>query len=267
MGFFKTLFFLIILLGILAAGGFYGLPFLEQHYLAPLSRESQDLADRVKVLEEFVQIQKEERDRASLPPDADFPAVVGQVNGLAGQVRSMAEGLVEEKEARREFEDRLAKRLDEMVAESNTLVRQELESLSASLEKDREDVRGLVNSVERGVTILRAAQTLSGVMGYLVKVKSDLQSRNAGKALIELALVEKRLEEIGQDISEGEEAALIQSSLQAVRAVRKDIDEGNPTVVDRIDLLWNDLERLSLLFLKEGPKPAEKVESATPSKP
>ena len=259
MGFFKTLLFLMILFGVIGAAGFYGLPFFTDRYIAPLSRDIQDLSDRASALEEFVQAERAARENAVLPADADMPAVVSQINGLAEDVRSTTQRLSEESAARLEFEQRFEQRLNEMVAESNALIKKELDVLTLELKKEQGTVGDLVGSVERGVTILRAAQTLSNVMGHLVKAKSDLQSRNTGKALSELAVVQKRLEGIAEEIREGEEASVLQTALQSVRNVRQDIDESNPAALDRIDLLWNDLERLALLFL-EKPVPQESPE-------
>lgn len=79
----KTVIAIIILIVVIGAGGYFGLPILIQKETTGLRMEVMDLKEKVQKIEAFVQSEEEIRKVTQLTPDSDAQRIIKTVNAIS----------------------------------------------------------------------------------------------------------------------------------------------------------------------------------------
>ena len=196
--------------------------------LAPLKGEVVQLQARLQVSEEFIKTEEEARQRTGLTVDTKFPDVVKTVNRLATGQKSIEE-LMQVRFA--DFDARLS----EMKAATGG----GMNKLSQQIEEGskKTDQRFQDSALHARVEDARIR---------LVKVKSELLSRNVGVAKGELDLLSQTLEDGKKLVGDnGNKKTAIEKLQAMVKEIKAEMDGNIVAATDRIDLLWHELTKLS----------------------
>lgn len=264
----KYIFTILITLGIAAAGLYLGGPILIDMQTESLRSEVSGLKTRLDDLGAFVDEEREIRESGALPKEAGLPDVIQNFNRIAKRLDNLEKRLDVEQQSRQMLEADVNKNINQTVAKAEGVVEQRLEAVSGAFIQKGAGLENMVQAVESGFRILRFEQAVLNVMGHLNKAKADILDRNVGKALGKLDLARKRLEELKKE-APGDLAATVDKLLADLAKLRQDVDSGRPSSVERVDILWDDLERLSVLSSADtglvrsrraaGPSPAGPV--------
>lgn len=222
----------IVALILVAAAGYFGFPHLKEWAMADLTTEVKALDSRLQKAEAF--IKNEEEMRASqLPKDANVSQIIKRANEIAARLATL-----EEKMNKKEtfFMGEIAKK-DENTKKSTEKLKADMAELAKSVEKEGKEVDRLSQKIvlERNILLVRS---------HLLKARMELSLKNIDTAKKELDLASDLFLKAGIDKIPAwkESFEEIQASF---RKTKGEIDLNLPASIQRIDLLWHDLDRLS----------------------
>src|SRR3972149_121947 len=87
----KTVIAVVVLILVIVAGGYLGLPFLIEKETTELRMEVRDLKEKVQKIEAFVQSEEEIRKVTQLTPDSDAQRIIKTVNAISIKLKSLEE--------------------------------------------------------------------------------------------------------------------------------------------------------------------------------
>lgn len=262
----KYFFIILITLGVAAAGVYVGGPMLIEMQTESMRAEIQELKTRLVDLGAYVDEERAIRESGALPTEAGLPDVIQNFNRIAKRLDNLEKKVEVETQSRQMLEEDVHKAINQMVVKAEGVVDEKLDAVSGAFVQKEAGFEGMVRSVESGFRQLRFEQAVLNVMGHLNKAKADILDRNVGKALGKLDLARTRLEQLKKE-APGNLGATVDKLLASLQALRQDVDSGRPSSVERIDILWDDMERLSVLSTAEAGAGSREVAGASKSAP
>lgn len=225
----KTVITIILSILITSILGYLLGPKLIERELKTLREEISMLQARLQASETFIKAEEEARQTTGLKADTRLPDVVKTVNRLATGQKSM-EDLMQVRFA--DFDARLS----EMKAAT--------EGGMSKLFQQSEEGRKNTEKAFQG-SALRAM--LGDARIRVIKIKNELVARNIGVAKGEIDLLSQALEDTKGLIGDNNEKKIAIEKLQAMaKEIKTEMDGNLVAAMDRIDLLWHDLAKLSV---------------------
>lgn len=224
----KTILAVIITVIIIGVAGYLFGPKLIMKENAPLRTEIAQLQSRLQVVEGFIKAEEEARQKTSLKPDTRLPDVVRTVNRLAVAQKQIEDSI---QLGFKDVEGRFAE-------------------IKAANEDEQKKIAQNINDLSKKADLQARENELQSFMesakARLLKIKIELVARNVGVAKGELNLLSQALENGKKVLGENENKKTVFERLQAmVKDIRAEMDSNLVAAMDRVDLLWHELEKLS----------------------
>jgi hypothetical protein len=219
----KTVWILIIAMGLVTAG-YFGGPILIENYIAGLRSETNEMKQRLLKIEEFVKKEEEAKKAAFLPSDADAQRIIKSVNAISSKVVPMEENL-----------KKALSRVEETVKNEGTLQQEALNRQSNALDKTLKEINSRIQ-------LITLETTMASVKGHILKVQAELRALNLGAAKTEVDLIDEFFEKT-KTLSNEQEKKTIGEFQTALKKAKGEINTDLPAAINRIDLLWHDLSR------------------------
>ena len=226
----------VLLCLVLVVTGYFAVAVMVRSEAGAIKTEIQDLKKRVESLEAFVKQEKEAREMAELPSDADLAGVIKSINSFSRRLAGLEEDMKKGFATRDENFKKEKKDIEESLTKQRTDFEKELKEQKDTLDKLS---RHIVSENQR----LTYKAAVTNAMTHILKAKTDLNVKNMGKAKEELALVEPWLVK-AKDLAPEDRKKSIDEALSILGQARADIDMRLPSALDRIDLLWHELSSL-----------------------
>jgi uncharacterized protein YdhG (YjbR/CyaY superfamily) len=218
---------------LVAAIGYFGLPHISKAITAGISAEVKALDERLQKAEAFIKQEEELRNKSQLSKDANFSQIVDKINVMATQL-ALLEEAVRKKESF--FAEEIAKAEDNSRKASEKL-REELADLTKNIEKEGKEVERLNQKIilERNILLVRS---------HILKARMELSLKNIDTAKKELDFASDLFLKAGIDKMPPWKESF--EDIQAgFRKAKGEIDLNLPAAIQRIDVLWHDMDRLS----------------------
>lgn len=214
----KTLLVIILLIVVLAGAGYFGLPFLIDKETATLKTDIQDLKQKIQKIEE-------ESKAAPLPPDADVQKIIKTVNAVSQKVSSLEDTVKKDLSA-----------ADEQIKNQKATTEESFKKQAETIDKINKDMevkmrKNMFNTL------------LASIRGHVLKVKVDLVARNIGTAKTELDIISEALEKAKTSATD-ENKEIIEELQKILKKARAEVDADLPAAINRIDLLWYEMNKL-----------------------
>lgn len=224
----KTILAVIITVIIIGVAGYLFGPKLIMKENAPLRTEIAQLQSRLQAVEGFIKAEEEARQKTSLKPDTRLPDVVRTVNQLAVAQKQIEDAM---QLGFKDVEGRFA-------------------AIKLAGEDEQKRVSQNINDLSKKVDLQSRENELQSFMesakARVLKIKIELVARNVGVAKGELNLLSQALENGKKVLGDNENKKTFFERLQAmVKDIRAEMDSNLVAAMDRVDLLWHELEKLS----------------------
>jgi hypothetical protein len=224
----KTVLAVIITLIIIGVAGYLFGPKLIMKENAPLRTEIAQLQSRLQAVEGFIKAEEEARQKTSLKPDTRLPDVVRTVNRLAIEQKQIEDSM---QLGFKDVEGRFAE-------------------IKAANEDEQKKIAQNINDLSKKADQQARENELQSFMesskARVLKIKIELVARNVGIAKGELNLLSQALENGKTVLGDNGNNKTVFERLQAmVKDIRTEMDSNLVAAMDRIDLLWHELEKLS----------------------
>ncbi len=218
---------------IIAAAGYFAFPHLFKAGMADISTEVKALDNRLQKVEAFIKNEEEMRVASHLSKDANVSQIVDKINATVTRLAAL-EDAVSKKES--SFTRGIAK-AEESSRKVSEKIMADMADLAKSIEKEGKEIERLNQKIvlERNIMLVRS---------HLLRARMELSLKNLDTAKKELDLASDLFASVGidKDPSWKESIEDIQASF---RKAKGEIDLNLPAAIQRIDLLWHDLDRLS----------------------
>ncbi len=214
---------LLVLIAAMAGAGYYGVPWLVERETAPLRTEMKSFSERLQAVEGFVGAEKEARKTASLKADAGLPKVVQAVNQLTAKLETFEQA---NRKDRARAEGDLTKLKNDVTRQQKSQ-EQAVEALGKDLKE------------ETRASLFEAA--LANIRGHLLKARIEMSVKNLAVAKTELDLIDGLFTKAA--VLAQQEGKLALAKMQdTVRVIKGEIDVNLPAAMNRLDLLWYEIE-------------------------
>lgn len=214
----KNVLILVLLVAIIAATGYWGLPVLIEKKTAGIRSEVAELRQRVQRMED-------ESKAAPLPPDADARKIIKTVNALSSKVLALEESLNKNMSA-----------INETLKKQKITTEETFKKQSDSLDKSNKEIQGQIQR-------MRFDNAIEDIRGHILKIKLDLASKNIGTAKNEMGLVDENFERLKATARDDNKKMIV--DLQGIlKKARTEIDVDLPSATNKIDLLWHEMGKL-----------------------
>jgi hypothetical protein len=218
---------------IIAAVGYFAFPYLLKAGIADIKTEVKALDNRLQNAEAFIKNEEEMRASSHLSKDANVSQIVERINATVTRLATL-EDAVSKKEVF--FTGEIAKG-EERSKKVSEKFREDMANLAKTIEKDGKEIDRLNEKIvlERNILLVRS---------HLLKARMELSLKNLDTAKKELDLASDLFARAGIDKNPSGKESFedIQTSF---RKAKGEIDLNLPAAIQRIDLLWHDLHRLS----------------------
>jgi hypothetical protein len=218
---------------IIAAAGYFAFPHLLKAGLADINTEVKALDNRLQKAEAFIKNEEEMRVASHLSKDANVSQIVQKINATVTRLAAL-EDAVSKKESYFKIETAKAEESSKKASEK---IMADMADLAKSVETEGKEIERLNQKIvlERNMMLVRSR---------LLRARMELSLRNLDTAKKELDLASDLFTSAGIDKNPSwkEPVEDIQASF---RKAKGEIDLNLPAAIQRIDLLWNDLDRLS----------------------
>jgi cellobiose-specific phosphotransferase system component IIA len=214
----KILIIIILFIVAFAAAGYFGLPIIIEKETAVLKSDVQDLKLRIQKIEE-------ESKAAPLKPDADLQQVIKAVNAVSSRVASLDDSVKKD-----------ISRVDETIKKQNSATEEAFKKQSGTIDKIDKETRAITQKIMFDAT-------MTNIRGYILKARGDLQYRNIGTVKNELDLISEAFEKAKATATD-ENKKVIEELQGIVKKAKAELDTDLPAAMNRIDLLWYEMEKL-----------------------
>lgn len=208
----------IILIGVLIAAAFFGIPLLIDKRTADMRSEVQDLRQRLQKIEEQSKV-------APLPPDADTRKVIKTVNALSLQVNS--------------FENSFKKE----VTATNELIQKQKTSNEEAFRKQTEVIEKNHKETLAQIQIIKFDAALANIRSHSLKARMEIVARNIGTAKTELDLIDDLFTSAMTSAPE-ENKKIINEMQLSLKKAKAEMDSDLPSATNRINTLWYEISKL-----------------------
>ncbi len=214
----KNVLIVIILLGVIAGAGFFGIPVLIEKKTTDLKSDVQNLKQRIQKIEEESKV-------VPLPLDADAQKIIKTVNAISLQVNSLENSFKKE------------------TAATNELIKKQRTANEDAFKKQAEIIEKTNKETQERIQKIMFDATMAGIRGHILKTRVDLVAKNIGTAKTELDLINGAFEKV--KISAIEKDKKVIEELQGIlKKARAEIDTDLPAALNKIDLLWHEMSML-----------------------
>jgi hypothetical protein len=214
----KILIIIILFIVAFAAAGYFGLPIIIEKETAVLKSDVQDLKLRIQKIEE-------ESKAAPLKPDADLQQVIKAVNAVSSRVASLDDSVKKDISG-----------VDETIKKQNSATEEAFKKQSGTIDKIDKETRAITQKIMFDAT-------MANIRGYILKARGDLQYRNIGTVKNELDLISEAFEKAKATATD-ENKKVIEELQGIVKKAKAELDTDLPAAMNRIDLLWYEMEKL-----------------------
>jgi archaellum component FlaC len=214
----KNVLILMLLVAIIAAVGYLGLPVLIEKKTAGLRSEVAELRQKVQRMED-------ESKAAPLLPDTDVRKVIKTVNALSYKVSALEESLNKNMSA-----------VNETLKKQKITTEETLKKQAESLDKSNKEIQGQIQR-------MRFDNAIEDVRGHILKIKLDFASKNIGTAKNELGLVDENFERL-KAAAHDDNKKMIADLQGILKKARAEIDVDLTSAANNIDLLWHEIGKL-----------------------
>jgi hypothetical protein len=214
----KAILVVIVLIAVCLGAGYFGIPVLIEKKTAPLKSEVEDLKNKIHKMEEESKI-------APLPPAADAGKIIKVVNSLALKMTA--------------FEDSFKKSMsatDDAIKKQRTAAEEALKRQSEATDK-------IAKETDAKMRRNTFYALMSTIRGNVLKAKVDLVARNIGTAKNDLEPISGALEK-AKLLATDENRKAIDELQGILKKATADIDTDLPSAINRIDLLWNEVNKV-----------------------
>ncbi|NTW06662.1 MAG: hypothetical protein HGA29_02340 [Syntrophaceae bacterium] len=230
----KTIVAVILVVAVLAAASFFGLPMLIDQQTAPIKKEMKDLNARLQKAESFIQAEEEARKKTQLPPDADVQKIIQMINALSAKLTAMETSTGKKFIAATE-------EIKGQKAATEAALKKQSEALEKEALQTREKLRN---------TLYKAL--LEVIRGNILKAKVDVVAKNIGNAKNELDGVAVLLEK-AKNMAAAESRKKIEELQGTLKKAKAELDTDLSMSLNRIELIWHEINGL----MKEEPSGKE----------
>lgn len=210
-----TVLVVVIVCIAVAAGVYYGIPFMMDKEIAALKAEIVALKNRLDKVEAFTNQEEEARRSSRLGTGADASRIIREVNALSSRVDTIEASSVKE---RATLEDRFKAQ----------------EQLSAAGIKD------LQARLQKAMFNVALADTRE----WLLKARIELLARNLGNAKTELDLLSGALDRMKKSASDENKSSIAEMQ-NLLKKAQEEVIADQPSALTRIDLMWHQSGRLT----------------------
>jgi DNA mismatch repair ATPase MutS len=225
----KTILAVIITVIIIGVAGYLFGPKLIMKESAPLRTEIAQLQSRLQAVEGFIKAEEEARQASGLKTDTRLPDVVRIVNRIASEQKSI-EDVIQVR-----FAD-----VDARLSEMKAATERGMGKLYRQTEEGQK-------STEKSLQEWALRARVDDARIRILKIKSELAARNIGVAKGELDLFTQALDEAKKLTGDknGKKEAIEKLKAMA-KEIKTEMDGNIVAAMDRIDLLWHELTKLSV---------------------
>ena len=215
---------------LVAVAGYFGLPHYLKTATADISTALKALDERVQKAETFIKAEEEGRVASQLTKDANFSQIVDRINATTKRL-----AIIEETMKKREtsFKDETA-RIEDYYKKVTDKLRADLADQAKSIVKVNEETDRLNQKIalERNILLVRSR---------ILRARMELSLKNLDTAKKELDLASELFAKAGVDKIPAWKESFegIQASF---RKTKMEIDLNLPAAIQRMDLLWHDLD-------------------------
>jgi len=214
----KTTFIIILAIVAIVGIGYFGIPILIEKQTAVLKSDIQDLKQRLQKIEE-------ESKAAPLKPDADIQKVIKTVNTVYHTVTSLEASL------KKDF------------SVANETIQKQGKATEEALKKQADAIDKISKEIEAKIQRIKFDAAMASIRGHVLKAKLDLESKNIGTSKNELTLIEEQFEKVKTSASD-ENKKIIGELQLTLKKAKADIDNDLPAAINRIELLWHELDKM-----------------------
>lgn len=214
----KTVLIVIILLGVIAGAGFFGMPVL-------IDKKTTDLKSDVHNLKQRIQKIEEESKVVPLPLDADAQKIIKTVNAISLQVNSLENSFKKE------------------TAATNELIKKQRTANEDAFKKQAEVIEKTNKETQERIQKIMFDASMASIRGHILKARVEIVAKNVGNAKAELDLIDELFSKVAATASD-ENKKVIGELHAVLKRARAEIDTDLPAALNRIDLLWHEMSKL-----------------------
>ncbi len=221
----KTVIGIILVALVLGGAAYFALPFLIEKETLGLRTELADLKQRIQKTEAFMEQEEKAGKEAQVKADAGLPQVIKTLNTLSNKVVSLEDRLKTESVKNEEWVSKQKALLDDSLKKQNEL-----------WEKTNKDQQAKIQRMSLEILIGRIKE-------QILKFKGEVTNKNLGLAKNELETLLNTTEQLKGSVSQ-EKADTLAGFQELIKKAKADADSDLPAAVNRIDLLWHEINKL-----------------------
>ena len=221
----KTVIAVVVLILVIVAGGYLGLPFLIEKETTELRMEVRDLKEKVQKIEAFVQSEEDIRKVTQLTPDSDAQRIIKTVNSVSLKLKTLEEstnkGIVA---------------ADEAIKKQKVEMDEAIKSQAEALNKFNKDTQKNLQGIQFDAS-------MANIRSHILKVLVELQTRNVATAKAEMELVSDMFEKL-KSMATDENRKTIEDLHGTLKKASGELESDLPSAINRINLLWHEMGKL-----------------------
>ena len=221
----KTVIAVVVLILVIVAGGYLGLPHLIDKETTELRLEVRDLKEKVQKIEAFVQSEEDIRKVTQLTPDSDAQRIIKTVNAVSLKLNTLEEstnkGIVA---------------ADEAIKKQKVEMDEAIKSQTEALNKFNKDTQKNLQGIQFDAS-------MANIRSHILKVQVELQTRNVATAKAEMELVSDMFEKLKSMATE-ENRKTIEDLHGTLKKASGELESDLPSAINRINLLWHEMGKL-----------------------
>ncbi|MBZ0170704.1 hypothetical protein MELA_01355 [Candidatus Methylomirabilis lanthanidiphila] len=221
----KTLIATIVVIVVLAVGGYVALPILIRQESRGLKSDVSNLQQRLDNIEQYLREEEAAKKTGQLPDDAGAKSIIKAINTMSAKVSAL--------------EESYKKELSAVVEE----LKQHKVANEEALRRHIERLEKIVGEVRSNVETVAFKVAMATIRDHLTKVQMELKSKNVGTAKTEMDFINDVFEKT-RTITRDDQRKAVEELQEAVRKAGGDMDRNLPAAIDRVDLLWHEVGRL-----------------------
>lgn len=221
----KTVIGVILVAVALAAAAYFALPLLIEKETQGLRSELADFKQRINKTEAFMDQEEKAQKAAKVKSDAGLPQAIKALNALSSKVSSLEDGLKKE-----------AAQKEEMFSKQKALLEESLKKQNDLLDKTNQDNQAKMQKMSIEILIGRIRE-------QILKFKNEVTNKNIGLAKNELETILKTAGQLKDSVGQGK-ADTMAEVLTLIKKAQAEVDLDLPSAVNRMDLFWQEINKL-----------------------
>ncbi len=232
----KNVVIAVVLIAVLAAAGYLGIPVLIEKKTGGMRSEVQDLKQRIQKIEE-------ESKAAPLKPDSDVQKIIKTINALYLKVNSVESSFKKDLSMTNEEIKKHVKTTEESLNKQTEAIKNQKAATEEAFKKQAESIDKLNKEIQTQIQKLKFDAAMANIRGHIAKVRTDLLSKNISTAKTDMEFIDGIFETLKTSASD-EKRKVIEDLRATLKKARAEIDNDLPAAINRIDLLWHEISKL-----------------------